>query len=258
MRITVMAYMAKSLHPPPLDPDVGLTTEVATKLTNEVYDDLAQLKWFCWHGNVSRALQTVDDLIIDLETLHPGDEPSKLLTAVREFDGYLRANAERIPNYGERRRAGEAISTAFTESAVNQVISKRMVKKQQMRWTPRRPPTPSDPHPRLNDQLADNFHAGTSASTADRTPQRSRRSSPKMLRSLWAAREFSASWRARVRSSSVPTSTLLERSATTSVMGHYPSRFWRPISAGYRASGEWLQRSPQRATFGDVLKISTR
>jgi hypothetical protein len=34
-------------------------------------------------------------------------------------------------------RAGEAISTAFTESAVNQVISKRMVKKQQMRWTPR-------------------------------------------------------------------------------------------------------------------------
>jgi len=56
---------------------------------------------------------------------------------VREFGGYLRANAARIPNYGERRRAGEAISTAFVESTVNQVISKRMVKKQQMRWTPR-------------------------------------------------------------------------------------------------------------------------
>jgi len=28
-----------------------------------------------------------------------------------------------LPNYGERRRAGEAISTAFTESTVNQVIS---------------------------------------------------------------------------------------------------------------------------------------
>ena len=47
-----------------------------------------------------------------------------------------RANAGRIPNYGERQRASEVISTAFTESAVNQVISKRMVKKQQMRWTP--------------------------------------------------------------------------------------------------------------------------
>ena len=29
------------------------------------------------------------------------------------------------------------ISTAFVESTVNQVISKRMVKKQQMQWTPR-------------------------------------------------------------------------------------------------------------------------
>src|SRR5262249_20685007 len=31
----------------------------------------------------------------------------------------------------------EAISTAFAESTVNQVFSKRMVKKQQMRWTGR-------------------------------------------------------------------------------------------------------------------------
>ena len=47
---------------------------------------------------------------------------------MREFDAYLRANAGRIPNYGERYRASEAISTAFTESAVNQVVAKRMVK----------------------------------------------------------------------------------------------------------------------------------
>jgi hypothetical protein len=33
--------------------------------------------------------------------------------------------------------AGEPIASAFVESAVNQVVSKRMVKKQQMRWTPR-------------------------------------------------------------------------------------------------------------------------
>jgi len=41
------------------------------------------------------------------------------------------------PNFGERYRAGEIISTSFVESAVNHVISKRMVKKQQMRWSPR-------------------------------------------------------------------------------------------------------------------------
>jgi hypothetical protein len=77
---------------------------------------------------------------------------------VREFGSYLRANTGRIPNYGERRRAGEAISTAFTESAVNQVISKRMVKKQQMRWTPQGAHLLLQIRTRvLNDQLADDF-----------------------------------------------------------------------------------------------------
>jgi hypothetical protein len=106
-------------------------------LHGEIGNQLQRLKWFLWHGNVVRALHTVEDITADLETLHPDGEPTKLLKAVREFDSYLRVNAERIPNYGEHRRVGEAISTAFTESAVNQVISKRMVKKQQMRWTPR-------------------------------------------------------------------------------------------------------------------------
>ena len=83
----------------------------------------------------------------------------KLLKAVREFDSYIRANAERIPNYGERHRAGEVISTAFTESAGGQVIAKRMVKKQQMRWTPRGAHLLLQVRARvLNDQLADDFH----------------------------------------------------------------------------------------------------
>ena len=47
------------------------------------------------------------------------------------------ANRPFIPNYGDRYRHGETISTAFVESAINQVVSKRMVKKQQMRWTER-------------------------------------------------------------------------------------------------------------------------
>jgi hypothetical protein len=46
--------------------------------------------------------------------------------AVREFHGYIEANQNFIPNYGDRYRHGEKISTAFAESAVNQVVSKRM------------------------------------------------------------------------------------------------------------------------------------
>jgi len=123
MRITVMTNMARSLQPPPPDPEQGLSAETATKLVARIGPDLQRLTWFLWHGNVFRALTTVDDLTADLDTLNPSGEPSKLGKALREFDSYLRANAGRIPNYGERRRAGEAISTAFTESAVNQVIS---------------------------------------------------------------------------------------------------------------------------------------
>ena len=40
-----------------------------------------------------------------------------------------------MANFGERRRQGETISTAFVESTINQVVSKRFVKKQQMQWT---------------------------------------------------------------------------------------------------------------------------
>ncbi len=35
----------------------------------------------------------------------------------------------------ERYRQGERISTAFVESTINQVVSRRFVKKQQMQWS---------------------------------------------------------------------------------------------------------------------------
>jgi hypothetical protein len=50
---------------------------------------------------------------------------------------HIRNNIEFIPNFGERYRQGETISTAFVESTINQVVSKRFVKKQQIQWTPR-------------------------------------------------------------------------------------------------------------------------
>jgi len=149
--------MAKSMHPPPPDPEFPDTPP--TDLASEVAAQLERLKWFCWHGNVFRTLRTIDDILFDLDTADPGPEQARMLKTVREFDSYIRANAGRIPNYGERQRAGEAISTAFTESAVNQVISKRMVKKQQVRWTPRGAHLLLQVRTRvLNDQLADDFH----------------------------------------------------------------------------------------------------
>jgi hypothetical protein len=47
---------------------------------------------------------------------------------------YLERNQDMLVHYAARRRHGEPISTEFVESAVNQIVAKRMNKKQQMRW----------------------------------------------------------------------------------------------------------------------------
>jgi hypothetical protein len=40
-----------------------------------------------------------------------------------------------IPNYSERYHNGKAIATGFVESTVNEVVSRRFCKKQQMQWS---------------------------------------------------------------------------------------------------------------------------
>ena len=61
----------------------------------------------------------------------------KLLKAMEACHTYIERNRAFIPNYGERYRCGERISTGFVESTVNQVISRRSCKKPQMQWTKR-------------------------------------------------------------------------------------------------------------------------
>jgi hypothetical protein len=98
--------------------------------------NLERLKWYLWHGNVYQALKRIEFLEWDLEEWEEDSESAaKLLAAVQEFGHYIEVNRNAIPNYGDRYRHGEMISTAFVESAVNQIVSKRMVKLQQMRWT---------------------------------------------------------------------------------------------------------------------------
>jgi len=67
---------------------------------------------------------------INLETTHI---PSlkKLAHTLLETIRYLELNADSMPDYGKRYHAGQRISTGFVESAVNEIVSKRMVKKQQ-------------------------------------------------------------------------------------------------------------------------------
>jgi hypothetical protein len=90
--------------------------------------------------NVYRALQVVQSVEMDLDAAVANtghDTARKLLKAVEEFHTYIENNKRFIPNYGERYHAGERISTGFLESTVNQVVSKRFCKRQQMQWTKR-------------------------------------------------------------------------------------------------------------------------
>lgn len=99
---------------------------------------LDRIKYRLWHGHVETALWAIgtlqdlcyadddEDVILKYKQLHKTAEA---------FETYIRNNAQFIPNYAERHRYGELISTGFVESTVNEVVSKRMVKKQQMRWT---------------------------------------------------------------------------------------------------------------------------
>ena len=95
------------------------------------------MKWHLWNGNVDPALRLVDGLKTRLAGEGISAERQKLLRAVREFGNYIAANQAFIPDYGDRYRNHERISTAFTESAVNQLVSRRMIKRQQMHWTER-------------------------------------------------------------------------------------------------------------------------
>jgi hypothetical protein len=127
MRITVMGQMAK-----------GLAPRERAEVNKGVEKQLERAKWYLWHGNAFRALQVLDELAMDLDDIEPVTEGlKKLRKAVHEFRGYIAMNKPFIPNYGDRYRHGETISTAFAESTVNQVVSRRMVKQPQMRWTQR-------------------------------------------------------------------------------------------------------------------------
>ena len=138
MRLTVMGQMAKglALERAPAGPTGDDEVDWLDVAGRE--KPLESLKWHLWHRNVYRALQIVEDLECDLDSgIDPTERETKLLKAVSEFHHYIEVNQAFIPNYGDRYRHGETISSAFVESTVNQVISKRMVKKQQMRWTQR-------------------------------------------------------------------------------------------------------------------------
>jgi hypothetical protein len=124
MRLTVLQQQTKALQAD--RPGEGSASS----------KQIVSIKHLLWHGNVDEALERIDNLFMDLDLIRKQSAPAeKLAAGISDLRTYIGNNRGSIPNYGERHRQGETISTAFVESTINQVVSRRFVKKQQMGWT---------------------------------------------------------------------------------------------------------------------------
>ena len=96
------------------------------------------IKWRLWHGRPAKAIARLQSMLCVLlrPSLRRKAVVKRMNKLATELLRYLKNNADSMPDYGRRYRAGERISTSFVESAVNQIIDKRMSKSQQMRWDP--------------------------------------------------------------------------------------------------------------------------
>ena len=97
---------------------------------------LERIKWRLWHGDGDEALTRAQVLAADVAALNSTyPRLKRLIKAVAGLATYIANNAAAIVNSSRRWDNGERISTAFVESTVNLVISRRFAKKQQMQWS---------------------------------------------------------------------------------------------------------------------------
>jgi hypothetical protein len=145
-------------------------------LADEAVGNLERAKWRLWHGRWTGCRRKLAGLYRWTKYAHVREMAGidRLQRHIIELLGYLERNQDMLVHYAARRRRGEPISTAFVESAVNEIVAKRMNKKQQMRWNR----TTVQPFldvrtPVLNDTLEDAFrhrYPGFRSSNDDQAP----------------------------------------------------------------------------------------
>lgn len=96
------------------------------------------MKWRLWHGRIGGVINRIKAILFTLRlpTISCKRPAIRMRRRIKELLRYLQNNQDSMAIYGRRYRSGQRISTAFVESAVNQLIDKRMSKSQQMRWSP--------------------------------------------------------------------------------------------------------------------------
>jgi hypothetical protein len=121
MKLTVLEQYGKGL------------VQCEAELGAQLCDQIERLKWSLWPGQVDKALGKIDDVESAIEPFSkPYARFPQLVKALSALRTYIVNNRHVSPNDGERYRNGEPIATGCVESTVNEVVSKRCCKKQQM------------------------------------------------------------------------------------------------------------------------------
>ncbi len=101
-----------------------------------ICDQIERLQWSLWHAQGDQVLGKIGDLESSIE---PCSKTYGRYAGLVKALSALRTDIENtrhvIPNYGERYRNSEPIATGVVESTVNEVVSKRFCKRQQMQWS---------------------------------------------------------------------------------------------------------------------------
>jgi hypothetical protein len=104
----------------------------------ELSEDVAAVRWRLWNGQTDRALDLIGRLIHDHSSTEQGSTAIlQLRSGLLNLRTYIEQNRGSIANYGARYRERKRIASTSAEASVNNIVARRMVKKQQMRWSER-------------------------------------------------------------------------------------------------------------------------
>ena len=104
---------------------------------------MERLQHLLWNGHHEKACKALGRIVGWAKDASVLDDPTTAVGAKRlgarctELKVYIETNKGALIDYGQRHRAGKPISTLRAEGTANQLVSARMNKRQQMRWTPR-------------------------------------------------------------------------------------------------------------------------
>lgn len=105
--------------------------------------DAERLRHLLWNRHHEKACEALGRIASWAKDAIALNEPTKgagvkrLAARCAELRTYIDNNKDALIDYDQRHRAGRPISTSRAEGTVNQLVSARMNKRQQMRWSPR-------------------------------------------------------------------------------------------------------------------------